>query len=655
MANVGTVTFDIAAEAAKLRSELDKVKKSVGSIHSTAKNLETGLKTVGGAIVGAFSIGAVTSFLRNVNQAADRLNDMSQRLGVSASRLNVLELAATQAGASTEAVSTAMAKLTENVGSAAAAAEGPAAKAIQTLGLSTQQLLKLRPDQAFEAVTAALSRMPNEFQRAAVAQDLLGKGAKELSQFYREGETAIDAAQAALERHNAVLSDLDIARIGIMNDDFAAQGTIIQNLGAKFLSNLSPAIGVVIEDVSDLTTELGGADKAGKSMGITLIRVVKALEVAANLLGATFEVVRSTIASIAAVAVTAIERILAMNVVVARVFGADDLAKQAAIERDAMSGLAESLKSIRLSAAENAQAMMTNVIQATADFMNAADLFEAKARALDERAKAAANRPIGGGGVLPTGGLSATSRILEQTALSGGGVGSNVRVEGPNEFEFDRLTQEIYDKNLQAMKNAGVLRQQEWEHQLNAMGVSLGNSIAYQTGLEAAKYETWGGLAGEFLGVIGSSNKKMAKLQQSMAIAQAIWWTASGVTNALRSVPFPANIAAAAKVAVMGALQIAKIRSARYSESGSVGGGGFGTLSGGGDGAGASEALSTPAAVTQQQPQRMAQVIIQGDVFSSQETVDYLIGKISEAINDRDVSFIASNSRQALDLGVGAG
>lgn len=652
MANVGTVTFDVAAETAKLRAELDKVKKEVGGLSATAKNFESGLKKIGGVLAGAFSIGAIGAFVSKVNQAGDRLNDLSQKLGVSASRLNVIELAATQAGASTEAVSTAMAKLTENVG-AAAMGNKAAAAAISTLGLSTAELLKLRPDQTFEAVTAALSRMPNEFQRAAIAQDLLGKGAKELSQFYREGETAIDQAQAALERHGATLSDIDVARIGVMNDDLAAQGTIIQNLGMKFLANFTPAVGVATEMLSDMITEVGGVEQAGKDVGVVFIRVLKAIEVSANLVAAVFETVRTAIASVVTVALTGIEKILEGNLALTRALGWDTYAERTAAALEFVSGITESVKSTALSAATNAQTAMTNVIAATADFIRAGEIFEEKAKALNERAAAAAARSPGGGAVQPGSGESAASRILTEGSLGAGSASAGVRVEGPNEFQFDQMLDTLYDQQLEKLKEAGVLRQQEWERQLNDMGIALGNSISYQTGLEAAKYATWGGLAGEFFSVIGSSNKKMAKLQQGLALAQAVWWTASGVANALRSVPFPANIAAAAKVAVMGALQIAKIRSTQYSESGSVGAGGFGGLGGGGEGGGQGS-FSTPPAVTQQEPQRMAQVIIQGDVFASSETVNYLVDKIREAVNDRDVSFIDVNSRQALELGAGA-
>lgn len=645
MANVGTVTFDVAAETAKLRQDLDKVKKDVGGLSATAKNFEKGLKTIGGVIAGVFSVGAVSSFVRHVNQAADRLNDVSQRLGVSASRLNVLELAATQAGASTEAVATAMAKLTETVGSAAMGNKAVAAS-IDTLGLSTKQLLALRPDQAFEAVTQALSQMPNEFQRAAIAQDLLGKGAKELSAFYREGETAIEAAQAALERHGALLSDIDVARIGVMNDDLDAQGTIIQNLGVKFLSNLTPAVSVATEAISDMIIEMGGAEQAGKDMGVVLVRVIKAIEIAANGIIIAFQTVRTVVAGVLALATKGIEKIMEANLALAEAIGFDRVAAGIRPQLELVSGLALSFKSVADSAADGTVAATERLKKATLDFMNAEEIFAQKAREMEERAAAAAGRPLSAS-ELRMNPADRTSQIApELGAVSAAGAGG-LRVEGPNDFQFDQMTREIYASNLEALKEAGVLRQQEWDRQLNAMGVSLGNSIAYQTALEAAKYETWGGLAGEFVGVIGNSNNKMAKLQQNLALAQAVWWTASGVANALRSVPFPANIAAAAKVAVMGAIQIAKIKATKY---GASGGGSFGTIGGGGEGGG-QPAFQTPAAVAQQEPQRIAQVIIQGDVFSSQETANWIVEQLRQAVNDRDVVYIAPNSRQALELG----
>jgi hypothetical protein len=68
----------------------------------------------------------------------------------------------------------------------------------------------------------------------------------------------------------------------------------------------------------------------------------------------------------------------------------------------------------------------------------------------------------------------------------------------------------------------------------------------------------------------------------------------------------------------------------------------------GGTTSAASRAVPAGNAQQAQEPQaKIAQVVIQGSVFSSRETADWLIGQLSEAINGRDVVFINGNSRQA--------
>jgi len=651
MANVGTVTFDVAAESAKLRSELEKVKKDVGGIAATAKNFESGLKKIGGVLVGAFSIGAISAFASKINQAGDRLNDLSQKLGVSASRLNVIELAATQAGASTEAVSTAMAKLTENVGAAAMGSKAQA-EAIATLGLSTAELVKLRPDQVFEAVTQALSRMPNEFQRAAVAQDLFGKGAKELSQFFREGADAIGQATAFLEKHNAVLSDLDVARIGVMNDLLGAQGIVVENLGMKFLSNFSPAVGVAVEQFSRLIEGAGGATEAGRTMGIVFVAVVKAVETAASIIAAVFESIRSVVATVIGVVLKGLEKLVGGFAFVAEKLGLD-IAENLRATQEGISGIAESMLSIANSAAVNAKSAAANAFQAAKDVLNSAEIFDQASRRLEERAKAAAARAPGGGAIATVGGGGEASRILADTPLSAGGAAGNVRVEGPGDAEWERMLQEQQDRVTESLRAAGVLRVQEWSASLDQMTGLSQLAADQQIVIEQAKSGMMSNVTASLVSATIAGTGKMAKVQKGIAIASTIWNTGRAVMKAWAEVPWPANIAAAAAVAVLGLRQIQTIKSTNYSPSGSVSG--SLSLGGGGGAGGAGEqgGFTPPAALTQQEPRRQAQIIIHGNVFSSQETAQYLLDVLSEAINDRDVVVISGDSRQALELGVG--
>jgi hypothetical protein len=164
-----------------------------------------------------------------------------------------------------------------------------------------------------------------------------------------------------------------------------------------------------------------------------------------------------------------------------------------------------------------------------------------------------------------------------------------------------------------------------------------------QLDFEAIKNSSIIDLAGEMFSALGGAGTKFFKIQQGFAIANAIINTAQGITEALK-LPFPLSLAAAAKVAVAGAIQIAKIKSTNVGGSGSVSKGG---LSGGATSATSRAAPDGNSQQAQEPQQRIAQVVIQGSVFSNRETADWLIGQLSEAINDRDVVFINGNSRQA--------
>jgi tape measure domain-containing protein len=70
-----------------------------------------------------------------------------------------------------------------------------------------------------------------------------------------------------------------------------------------------------------------------------------------------------------------------------------------------------------------------------------------------------------------------------------------------------------------------------------------------------------------------SGNKELAAIGKAAGVARAIMNTAEGVTNALATVPYPLNLAAAASVGVAGAVQIATISSTKFANGGVYKGG----------------------------------------------------------------------------------
>ena len=130
-------------------------------------------------------------------------------------------------------------------------------------------------------------------------------------------------------------------------------------------------------------------------------------------------------------------------------------------------------------------------------------------------------------------------------------------------------------------------------------------------------------------GEMGNLMQIMFGQNKAFAIAQAIVSTYQGIAQALRDVPFPANLAAAAAVAAKGFAQVAGIRST------SLGGGG-----GGGDRGGTPSMANTamqqarqPQQQQQAPQQRTVNLNIVGDVFD-QKTIRNLAEQINEFAED---------------------
>jgi uncharacterized protein YycO len=92
-------------------------------------------------------------------------------------------------------------------------------------------------------------------------------------------------------------------------------------------------------------------------------------------------------------------------------------------------------------------------------------------------------------------------------------------------------------------------------------------------------------------------------------------------------------------------MQLANIKRTNIGTGGSVVGAGGGSAGG--------VAASVPSGVqrsNESEERSAVQIIVNGNMFAAQETVQWLVDKIGDAINNRDMVFINQNSRQAMEL-----
>lgn len=659
MANIG-VTFDFAAESAKLRSEIDKVRKEVGGLNSTVKGIEKGFKAVGGIIAGAFSVGAIGAFIGRINSAADGLNDLAGRLGASASGLQSLHLAAGLAGGSAEGVNTALGKMSSTIGDAIAGNK-KAAESFGRIGLSAQELSKLKPDEAFRVINQRLSEIPNSFERASAAQDIYGKGAKDIAGLIAEGDAAITAVNQKLAEQGALLSNLDVAKIGVMNDELQFQSTVVQNLGTKFLAGLAPSVGVATGAVSEMLGRLGGASEAGKLFGTIMVGAIKVVETAAYGLAATFETVRAVIAGMLAIIADGIGSVLGGVASTAEFFGLQ-IAGPIRNAANLMNDIGASLQDVSDKARENAVQAASYAIEAATQIVKAGTIFdaaqaeyEAKAAAAAAR-NAAANGATSGAGTV-TGAVSAgydprAARMSTDIGMDG----SDIKATAPGAIK-DATTDPRYLLEQQVGLALNELAAQQSAERLGLVDQtnrsvldSLMLNNDYMIAAEQAKNATLGQSLTSMVGLAMQQGGALGKFGKAFAIAQTIWSGGTAIIESYKNAGgFPMGIPAAAAMAATVAGQLANIKKTNIGSGGSVPSAKAGGSSGGSSAA-LRDTVQTGAQAQPLQQQSAVQIIVQGSLFAAQETVDWLTEKIGEAVNGRDVVFINSSSRQAMEI-----
>ena len=173
------------AEKAKIVLEAeDRTRAAFASLKNNLKGVEKqsiALSSMLGGIVPALTVGGLAVFAKQGIDAADALQDMSDRLGVSVKDLASFKLAAQLADTSLEGVGKGIQRLTLSMGQAE---QGMAtqAKALQTLGITARD-----PKEAFFQLADAVANSNDPLKTNAALNDVLGKSYVDLLPLLQQG------------------------------------------------------------------------------------------------------------------------------------------------------------------------------------------------------------------------------------------------------------------------------------------------------------------------------------------------------------------------------------------------------------------------------------------------------------------------------------
>jgi TP901 family phage tail tape measure protein len=251
------LTAKLDAQSAKLANSAKRMEQFGASARRAA---------IGWAAIAAAAGGAALSMgVKNAIDFADKLNDINQRLGISAEALSGWAYAAQQTGTDIDGLGTGLKKLSRNM---AEALDGTSrqGKLFAALGVNVKDAQgKLRSlEDILPEIASGFKGIQNETLKAALAQELFGKSGTELIEFLNLGSDGLSkmqlrARELGIELSQGTLTSADEFKDRLVDLKAASQGFSTQ-LAAELLPALTKLTKHLTEMVKDGTAAADSAD-----------------------------------------------------------------------------------------------------------------------------------------------------------------------------------------------------------------------------------------------------------------------------------------------------------------------------------------------------------------------------------------------------------
>ena len=226
-----------------------RTETSLASLQRSAISAAGSLKTlvaiqVGGIIARGFAraASAALGYANSLRSSIDETAKLARRTGIAVEALQGFQVAADLSGV--QNLEGALQRLTISIGDAANGVKEPQ-EAFDRLGLSFAELQTLAPEDQFRAVAAAISDIPGEAERAAVAADLFGRTGVELLPLFASN---LEEVEKRANRLGLVLSQDQTSAVEEMNDALSLVQQTFDGIIGQVTANLAPAITALAEE-----------------------------------------------------------------------------------------------------------------------------------------------------------------------------------------------------------------------------------------------------------------------------------------------------------------------------------------------------------------------------------------------------------------------
>lgn len=264
-----TIVPNMAGAQEEITSQLTGAAASAGTSAGSvggsnfASALGRGLGVAGAAVAAttAAIVGTGTALYNSTAAAAaygDQIDKTSQRLGMSTQAYQEWDYVMQLAGTSMSENSAAFRTLTNQL-DAALNGSAEAAANFEALGLSMDDISNMSREDVFASIITGLQGMEDNTERAALANNLLGRSAQTLTPLLNMTAEETQAAIDTANEYGIVMSEEAVAASADFTDALTTMNATVTGLKNSMLSELMPSMTTVMNGLS----KVFAGDEAG--------------------------------------------------------------------------------------------------------------------------------------------------------------------------------------------------------------------------------------------------------------------------------------------------------------------------------------------------------------------------------------------------------
>lgn len=238
----------------KAKSEFENFQGVAGKIGNVVKNITSAFAAVSGAVTAAKK--AIISTTNKYADYADRIDKISQQIGMSKKAFQEWDYIMAQNGGSVESLRMGYKTLANQMNGVQKGSK-ESIKAFSALGVNVKDNTgKFRTqDEVFNDVVRALQKETDETKKAVLGNQLFGRSFIEMKFLLNQSAEAIDNLRETANKKGLVISDKDIENAVRYKDTMDTFSRFFEAKFAGTMMKIMPELSTALEDIMQLTEE----------------------------------------------------------------------------------------------------------------------------------------------------------------------------------------------------------------------------------------------------------------------------------------------------------------------------------------------------------------------------------------------------------------